>query len=179
MSDALQQIHDKLDRILAAVEKKKRDTQSKKISDTQRSRFEWFWLKAYPHRNGRKLGKQEALEAFCRHVEHSDWDEFKLAIMNYRNSNEVQSGCVKDPVRFFKNRLWSWRDWIEAPKEAPLGDGVGQFNGRDDEQRAKQRFGDSWRCSNCDSQDMMPVLISGGRIDTICRNCTTENTFGG
>jgi len=76
--------------------------------------FEWFW-KAFPSRNGKKLGKPEAQSLYLELTE----EDKALAIQaakNYSESEMVKDGVgIKDPKRFLKNGkgFESWRDWIE------------------------------------------------------------------
>ncbi len=175
MNNALQQIHDKLDRILAAVEKKKRPTKEQiHIASEYIKEHEWFW-EAYPHRNGQKLGRRESLAAFSRYVKKDEFNKLRTAVRVYNLSKEVKEGFAVDPVRFFKNRKWSWRDWLEPAKPQPS-----ESAALTDEQRAKQRFGEGWCCKKCGSDDLrVTSSYSTGKITALCRSCNIDNTFGG
>ncbi len=71
--------------------------------------FEEFW-EAYPARNGKKLLKADAQEAFKR-IKDGDIPLLLQAVGNYAVSKTATDGFAKDAVRFLKKDVW--RDWIE------------------------------------------------------------------
>jgi hypothetical protein len=79
---------------------------------------EEFWPN-YPSRNGKKLGKGQTFQALKRHVKIVELDDLKIALQNYVKSEDVRRGCAKDPAIFFKNKKWSWKDWLESTEPSP------------------------------------------------------------
>ena len=86
--------------------------------------FEVFW-KAYPARNGKKLGKLDAQEKFLALTKNDQPLAIKAA-QNYSASEQVQDGVgIKDAKRFLqknKNGSEFWREWI-TPEIAQNGKG--------------------------------------------------------
>ena len=85
-------------------------------------KFKKFWDN-YPARNGKRLGKSDALELFSSLTE-DDQHLVAIAAKHYANSEMVQAGIgIKDPKRFLRNGKNSepWREWIEPerPKAVP------------------------------------------------------------
>jgi hypothetical protein len=78
-------------------DKTKQDKKQKEVF------FELFW-DAYPARNGKKAGKQEAKDKFFT-LKESDYLEIIQNAKNYGINNEYP----KDPARFLKNNFW--KDW--------------------------------------------------------------------
>ena len=84
---------------------------SKTIDETQ---FEEFW-KAYPSRNGKKVGKDATSIRFAS-LSEKDITSVIIAAKNYALSKNAIDGYAVDPVRFFRstdhpNGLW--REWLE------------------------------------------------------------------
>jgi hypothetical protein len=80
--------------------------------------FEEFW-KCYPARNGKRLGKQEALRKW-KTFNAEDCGQILLAVRNYASSKLVLDGIgIKDPHRWLRNGKGDepWRDWLE-PEQA-------------------------------------------------------------
>lgn len=104
----------KLGRNLAETRQKppKVKERKEKESNTYTQQFEEFW-KLYPARNGRKVGKQEAMDAFVK-IEDNDLGSLFLAVKNYAESKTAKDGFAKDPVRFLKKDFW--KDWT-MPQE--------------------------------------------------------------
>lgn len=74
--------------------------------------FEDFW-KAYPKRNGKKVGRKECLEYF-KSFANGDRELVIIAAQNYAKSKDAKDGYARDPIRFLKKDFW--KDWIETPK---------------------------------------------------------------
>jgi hypothetical protein len=72
-------------------------------------RFDEFW-RAYPARNGRKLGRKKCLRLFAA-VPEADLEPLMKATLNYSRSQAAGDNFAKDPERFLRND-W-WRDWLE------------------------------------------------------------------
>lgn len=84
--------------------------------------FDEFW-NAYPTREGRRLYKTKAAEAFQK-LNASDVPGVMAAVRNYAKSDRVAEGYVKDPFRFLQAGFW--REWASeeippAPKKSPEG----------------------------------------------------------
>lgn len=75
--------------------------------------FEDFW-KAYPKRNGNKVGKAKTLKLFV-HLLNGDRELIIKAAENYAASKTAKEGFAKDPERFLKDDYW--KDWIEAKQD--------------------------------------------------------------
>ena len=81
--------------------------------------FDDFW-RAYPIRNGRKVGKAETFKKFCQ-LKEVDLPLIVQAARNYSISEDVKAGIgIRDPKRFLKDNYW--RDWIE-PSEGESSSG--------------------------------------------------------
>jgi len=75
--------------------------------------FEEFW-DLYPMRNGKKIGRPEALTKF-RQADPDDHPLILMAVRNYGASEMIQKGIgVKDAHRRLRNGKESepWRDWL-------------------------------------------------------------------
>jgi hypothetical protein len=72
--------------------------------------FDAWWSK-YPHRNGKKVTKDESM-SFLKGIKFKEWDLLLTATENYEKSEVVQRGFAKDPIRFLKKSYW--KDWIDA-----------------------------------------------------------------
>jgi len=108
----------------------KREIYKEKVSKVEPTEealnaFEDFW-KAYPARNGKKLGKLDAQEKFLA-ITKEDRPLVIIAAQNYSASEQVQDGVgIKDAKRFLqknKNGSEFWREWI-TPEISQNGKGV-------------------------------------------------------
>lgn len=70
------------------------------------SSFDAFW-KAYPPRNGKRLGKAEAVKAFAK-IKPTDHADLMRAVKALVDSGQIP----KDPFRFLKPDCW--REWIPS-----------------------------------------------------------------
>lgn len=84
-------------------------TRSKERKNIYTPLFEQFW-KAYPKRNGNKVGKQATLKLFLA-LNEEDHQSLLQATENYANSKTAKDGYAKDPERFLKNEYW--KDWLK------------------------------------------------------------------
>ncbi len=84
-------------------ENENRDLSFKNNKELKEKYFNQFW-DAYPARNGKKAGKQEAKDKFFT-LKESDYQEIIQNAKNYGINNEYP----KDPARFLKNSFW--KDW--------------------------------------------------------------------
>ena len=84
-------------------ENENRDLNFKNNKELKEKYFNHFW-DAYPSRNGKKAGKQEAKDKFFT-LKESDYQEIIQNAKNYGINNEYP----KDPARFLKNNFW--KDW--------------------------------------------------------------------
>jgi len=85
--------------------------------------FELFW-KNYPMRNGKRLGRSEAVQKWNR-LKTDDRKQVLIAVRHYASSKLVTEGMgIKDPHRWLKNGKGNepWRDWIE-PEKLPVLNG--------------------------------------------------------
>ena len=85
--------------------------------------FEEFW-KAYPMRDGRRIGKPEALKKWSS-LSAPDRKRVLIAVQHYANSNQVLAGIgIKDPHRWLRKgkKDEPWREWLE-PEQAPIRNG--------------------------------------------------------
>ena len=76
--------------------------------------FEDFW-NLYPMRNGKRLGKAEALKKW-KTLNAQDRNQVLLAVQHYAKSELVLKNIgIKDPHRWLRNGKDDepWRDWIE------------------------------------------------------------------
>ena len=78
--------------------------------------FQQFWS-AYPKRNGRRVGKQQAITAFHK-LSEPDRELSVRAATNYAGSQQAHDGFAKDAERFLKADFW--RDWLEPATEENL-----------------------------------------------------------
>jgi hypothetical protein len=121
--------------------------------------FEDFW-KAYPARNGKKLGKLDAQEKFLALTKNDQPLAIKAA-QNYSASEQVQDGVgIKDAKRFLqknKNGSEFWREWI-TPEIAQNGKGELKLcssrievegNLKTCKQPAMKMVGKSFICDEC------------------------------
>ena len=83
---------------------------------TYKELFDWFWNN-YPHRNRRKIGKNESFLALKKYVPLRYAKEFKSAVLSYKYSEDVKGSFSKDAKRFFKNNLWRWQDWVDRTEK--------------------------------------------------------------
>jgi hypothetical protein len=74
--------------------------------------FDEFW-KAYPTRNGRRVGRKATVERFAK-LTPAEAAECVFAARNYAKSPQVRDGFAKDPERFLKADFW--RDWLGEPE---------------------------------------------------------------
>lgn len=101
------------------IKKEIQDDDKKSPSRPVDHEFEEFW-NLYPPRNGKRVGKPEALEKFKR-LKPDDRLIVLQAVRHYATSELVQNGIgIKDPHRWLrlgkdKNGKANepWRDWIE------------------------------------------------------------------
>lgn len=84
--------------------------------------FEKFW-KAYPRRNGKRLGKADTLKAWLRLAGGYDTrrDVFE-ATRRYAAACADGATLAKDPKRFLQGDCW--RDWLADDYEAPQANGL-------------------------------------------------------
>lgn len=80
--------------------------------------FDQFW-EAYPNRNGRKVGKQAAVELFEK-LTVEDRELVIQAAKNYAADQRCIDGYSKDPERFLKKEFW--RDFIGTPVSRVMTD---------------------------------------------------------
>ncbi|MBS0164744.1 MAG: hypothetical protein JSR29_01550 [Nitrospira sp.] len=83
--------------------------------------FEDFW-KSYPARNGKRLGRAEAVQKWNR-LKTEDRKQVLIAVHHYANSKLVSEGIgIKDPHRWLINGKGNepWRDWIEPERPVVL-----------------------------------------------------------
>ena len=73
--------------------------------------FDEFW-KAYPTRDGRKVGKADAVKAFAK-INEADHVDLIRSVKVYAASGQIP----KDASRFLKDNYW--RDWITSPMNSP------------------------------------------------------------
>ncbi len=76
--------------------------------------FEEFW-KQYPMRNGKRIGRPEAVQKWSR-LKGDDRKLVLIAVRQYASSKNVLAGIgIKDPHRWLKNGKDDepWREWIE------------------------------------------------------------------
>lgn len=73
--------------------------------------FVKFWS-IYPKRNGKKLGKSEALKKF---KVIKEIDQLMIAVENFAKSKKALDGFAEDAKRFLSNDRW--RDWIDGAGE--------------------------------------------------------------
>jgi hypothetical protein len=91
------------------------------VLDTSNEHFEEFW-KAYPPRNGKKLGRPATLTLFLK----LSLEDQLLAIQsakNYASSELVKAGIgIKDPNRFMRSgkSYEYWREWIEPEQKTTV-----------------------------------------------------------
>jgi hypothetical protein len=64
------------------------------------------WWSTYPKRNGKRVGKQEALEQFLK-LDVSEYNDLKKATDNYSSEDYPKDAC-----RFLKKDYW--KDWINV-----------------------------------------------------------------
>lgn len=118
----------------------------KQITDNRKKKrefytvvFEEFW-KAYPNRNGKKVGKEKTARLFA-FLSADDQQACIEAARHYGRSERACNGYVKDPERFFRDGFW--KDWLtpEAvltaklnsptiPAYPPSNDPIGRANWR-------------------------------------------------
>ena len=83
-----------------------------------------FWP-IYPHRNGKKIGKEECLLFIKTNILENELYLLGGATQNYKNSPDVKKGIgIKDPIRFLKPKIIKgeqipapWKEWIKSEKE--------------------------------------------------------------
>jgi len=71
--------------------------------------FQTFW-EAYPLRNGKRVGKADAVKAFAK-IKPTDRGDLMLAVKSYA---ATCGDFAKDPVRFLRNDFW--RDHLVSPE---------------------------------------------------------------
>ena len=76
--------------------------------------FEDFW-NAYPLRNGKRVGKPDAIKAFSK-INEADHVDLMRAVKGYAASGQM----AKDASRFLKDNYW--RDWIDSPTNSTESD---------------------------------------------------------
>lgn len=97
-------------------------------------RFEEFW-NLYPSRNGKKLEKGKAMDAYAK-IKESDIPSLIQAVSNYARSEMVRREIgIKDPKRFLIDGKGNpyWREWIEpekATKDLSVAERMEQGRGR-------------------------------------------------
>jgi hypothetical protein len=77
------------------------------------SDFEQFW-EAYPKRNGKRLGKPEALRKWGA-MSVLDKSQILIAVRNYANGRDALAGIgIRDPHRFLQDGKGNqpWREWL-------------------------------------------------------------------
>lgn len=68
--------------------------------------FESIWT-LYPNKDGKKVAKR----SFDLSVQiQKDWEDINKALENYKKSERVRKGYIKNGSTWFTN----WRDWIDA-----------------------------------------------------------------
>ena len=78
-----------------------------------------FW-NLYPMRNGKRLGKPEALKKW-KGLNAEDRKQVLVAVQHYARSEMVVKGMgIKDPHRWLRTSKDDepWRDWIEPEQQA-------------------------------------------------------------
>lgn len=73
--------------------------------------FEKFWNK-YPKRNGRRVGKKQALEYFTKNFDEKTSTELEVCIENYSSYCEKAESYPKDFIRFMKSG--DWKEWLQS-----------------------------------------------------------------
>ena len=95
---------------------KEKNIKKRKILDLESPKFEEFW-KAYPKRNGVKVGKSECKSFFLKEIKETDYLDLITATNNYANSKQAKEGYAIDPIRYLKRELW--RDWVTVEQDVP------------------------------------------------------------
>ena len=96
------------------------DSEKKEIHVPPAVEFEKFWG-LYPMRNGKRLGKLEALRKWNR-LSVQDRQEVLIAVLHYAHSKTVSDGIgIKDPHRWLGNgkKDKPWEEWIEPEHVQP------------------------------------------------------------
>ncbi len=101
-------------------EKKGKETHTTQPDDEREKLFVIFW-EAYPMRNGRKVGKEEARAGFAK-VAESDLPAVMLAVQNYAGYIRQSDGKAKDAFRWLRKPAQGpgqepWREYVEPAKE--------------------------------------------------------------
>lgn len=88
--------------------------------------FEKFW-EIYPKRNGKRIGKAEALRYLQSKITDEEFSLILQAVQNYASSTGCRNGYAKDAIRFLRNDFW--RDWIDPEITDPTGslEGAGVY----------------------------------------------------
>lgn len=76
-----------------------------------------FWSLYPVNKDGRRRGKAVCFDLW-RRIPAVDRNALLTATRNYAHGATVGDGYVRDPERFLKKDFW--RDYIEAPEEAPV-----------------------------------------------------------
>lgn len=83
--------------------------------------FEKYFWPTYPRRNGKKIGKPEALILFCdsKKIKEKDVGLILKAVKNYASSKTVQDGVgIRDAIRFLRPSRGEtkalWLEWVES-----------------------------------------------------------------
>lgn len=83
--------------------------------------FEEFW-KHYPMRNGKRIGRSEAVRKWNR-LKPEDRKQVLIAVRHYASSKRIVEGFgIKDPHRWLRNGKDDepWREWIEPEQPSTL-----------------------------------------------------------
>ncbi|SLM46775.1 protein of unknown function [Nitrospira japonica] len=103
-------------------EQEQEQEQKQEPPPAEHQAFGEFW-NLYPTRNGKKLGRTDALKKFCR-LTPTDQTLLLTAVKNYASSGDVVQGVgIADPHRWIqkgtgKTQVEPWRDWIEPAPSA-------------------------------------------------------------
>ena len=82
----------------------------------------------YPFRNGKKIGRQETIQAITDHVKSEEYDLLLKAATNFAANPDAKKGIgVKDLQRFIisgrgEKKCFPWKEWInQATKQGDPG----------------------------------------------------------
>lgn len=102
-------------------EQEQEQEQEQDASPADDHEFEEFW-KSYPMRNGKRLGRPEALRKW-KCLKPEDRKHVLIAVRHYASSKLVTDGIgIKDPHRWLRNCKGDepWREWIEPEQPTTL-----------------------------------------------------------
>ena len=109
-------------------EQKQKQKQEQEMPPAVERDFEEFWG-LYPERNGKRLGKPEALRKW-KGLSAEDRKQVLGAVLHYAKSEMVLKGMgIKDPHRWLRSGKNDepWRDWITPEIRKGKSDGKGKL----------------------------------------------------